>query len=90
MQLSFAQDFDAKWIWKQQADRTPYNQTIVARKSVALDAFDEAMIHITADSYYRLFINDTWIADGPCRSYAAHYRYDDITSTAILATYVAG
>ena len=83
-QLSFAHDFDAKWIWKQQADRTPYNQTIIASKSVELGTFDNGIIRITADSYYRLFINDKWVGDGPCRSYAAHFRYDEINVTPYL------
>jgi hypothetical protein len=83
-QLSLAFDFNAKWIWKEQADRTPYNQTIVARKSVELGAFDNGIIRITADSYYRLFINDRWVGDGPCRSYAAHFRYDEIDVSGFL------
>lgn len=83
-QLTYAFDFDAKWIWKAQEDRTPYNQTIVARKTVDLKDFDKAMIRITADSYYRLFINDQWVGDGPCRAYAAHYRYDELDVTRFL------
>ena len=83
-QLCFAQDFEAKWIWKQQEDRTPYNQTIVARKSLDLEAFESGMVRITADSYYRLFINGQWVGDGPCRAYAAHFRYDELDVTRFL------
>jgi len=83
-QLSFAYDFEAKWIWKQQAERLPYNQTILAKKAVNLGHFDNVIIRITADSYYRLFLNDKWVGDGPCRSYAAHFRYDEINVTPYL------
>ncbi len=82
--LSAAFDFDAKWVWKKQADRIPYNQTIVAKKYFELSEFESGVIRITADSYYRLFINDNWVSDGPCRSYAAHFRYDEINVSGFL------
>lgn len=42
----------------------------------------EATVRVTADSYYRLFINGEWVNDGPCRSWPEHYQYDvmDVTS----------
>ena len=69
LQLSYAHDFEAKWIWKQQTERLLYNQTILAKKSIELDKFDNAIIRITADSYYRLFINDKWGTVGCFHSY---------------------
>ncbi len=85
-ELGLAFNFNAHWIWKEQSDRTPYNQTIVTRKNVELGLYDNGIIRITADSYYRLFINGQWIADGPCRSWANHYRYDEIDVTGFLQT----
>ena len=71
----------AQWIWHADKDVTTHNQAIVARKIVTLNAVKHAEIKITADSYYRLFINGVWINDGPCRSWPEHFQYDvhDVT-----------
>lgn len=71
----------AQWIWHADKGVTAYNQAIVAQKIVKLNAVKHAEIKITADSYYRLFINGFWINDGPCRSWPEHFQYDihDIT-----------
>ena len=76
----------AKWIWKKQQDYNLYNQTIIARKFFNLGKVQHAKIYITADSYYRLFINNEWIIDGPCRSWPGHYQYDEIEVTNFLKT----
>ena len=68
----------AKWIWKPQDSYLSYNQTIVARKNVTLKAVKQAFVQIAADSYYRLYINNCWINDGPCRSWPEHFQYDSI------------
>ena len=66
----------AQWIWHADKNVTAHDQVIVARKIVKLDAVKHAEIKITADSYYRLFINGVWINDGPCRSYPEYFQYD--------------
>ncbi|HBG28002.1 MAG: hypothetical protein A2Y10_17395 [Planctomycetes bacterium GWF2_41_51] len=66
----------AKWIWKKQKDRNPYNQTIYARKSFRISTIGSATIAVTADSYYRLYINGVWINDGPARSWPDNFSYD--------------
>ena len=76
--------FAAKWIWRKQKQRVPYNQTVVAKKSFRLGAFDSGMLRITADSFYRLYVNGAWIADGPCRSWTEHFRYDELDVTSAL------
>ena len=68
----------AKWIWKAQKDRNPYNQTIIAKRRISLDSVRKATMAITADSFYRLFINGQWVNDGPCRSWPSHFQYDEI------------
>ncbi|OHB60038.1 MAG: hypothetical protein A2Y12_05685 [Planctomycetes bacterium GWF2_42_9] len=73
----------AKWIWKQQDDLC-YNQTIVARKKIEAKVVKKAFVKITADSYYRLYINDHWINDGPPRSWPEHFQYDTIEVTEFL------
>lgn len=74
----------AQWIWSDQQDRRPFNQTVIARKSFELPAFSTATLAITADSQYRLFINGQWVEDGPCRSWPRHYQYDIIDVTTRL------
>ncbi|KKT07617.1 MAG: Alpha-L-rhamnosidase [Parcubacteria group bacterium GW2011_GWA2_43_17] len=71
-------DFAAKWIWYKQKSYKEYNRTIIARKSFKLGAVYQASIKITADSFYRLYINGKWVNDGPCRSWPEHYQYDEI------------
>lgn len=74
----------AKWIWRSQAETAPYNQTVVARKSVRLEGVRQATMRITADSFYRLRINGRWVGDGPCRSWPEHYQYDELDVTTWL------
>jgi alpha-L-rhamnosidase len=66
----------AKWIWHNQKDLTPYNQSVIATKSFTLPNIKKAKIAITADCWYRLNINGHWINDGPCRSWPEHHQYD--------------
>jgi hypothetical protein len=75
----------AKWIWHPQDDYCLYNQTILARKTFFLDGMlDSAQLRITADTSYRLVINDEWVNDGPCRSWPEHYQYDEINVVPFL------
>jgi hypothetical protein len=74
----------AKWIWKKQRDYNQYNQTIIARRAFRLGQIDRAVIRITADSFYRLYINGKWVNDGPARSWPEHYQYDRIDVTSYL------
>lgn len=71
-------DLQARWIWRKQQDYRAYNTVIVARKDFSLGTCEAATIKITADSWYRLRINDQWVADGPCRAWPEHYQYDVI------------
>ena len=74
----------AQWIWKPQASYQPYNQTILARKRFTVGAVRQALISITADSFYRLRINGVWVNDGPCRAWPEHYQYDVIDVSGYL------
>ncbi len=74
----------AKWIWNKKNNYNPYHQTIVAKKEIHLDELKHATIRITVDGKYRLFINENWINDGPCRSWPEHFQYDEIDITPFL------
>lgn len=75
---------NANWIWKKQSHYNLYNQTVIARKAFKLSSIERAVLRITADSAYRLFINDQWVSDGPCRAWPEHYQYDVIDVTSYL------
>ena len=74
----------ANWIWRRQDAYNPYNQTIIARKTVSLGSVARAAIKIAADGQYRLFINGEWVNDGPCRSWPEHFQYDEMDVTTYL------
>lgn len=75
-------EWRASWIWAQRDSYKEYNDTIEARKIVDLPPAATAQVRITADTRYRLYINDTWVSDGPSRSWPDHYQYDliDVSS----------
>ena len=74
----------ASWIWRKQADYRKYNDTIIARRDFTLKNFRAATVWITADSFYRLFVNGEWVSDGPCRSWPEHFQYDVLDITPYL------
>ena len=74
----------AKWIWLKDADVHAYNQTVVARKEFRLTKPQQATLRITADSFYRLFINGHWVNDGPGRCWPEHFQYDVLDVTPYL------
>ncbi len=77
-------NWQAQWIWTASDDRRPFNEVIIARKSFELPSCAAATLAITADTRYRVWINGTWVEDGPVRSYPRHYRYDVIDVGALL------
>ncbi len=74
----------AKWIWLPGGDVHGYNQAIVAQRKFTLAKPQHATLRITADSFYRLFINGRWVNDGPARSWPEHFQYDVIDATPYL------
>ena len=70
-------DIKAKWIWKKQDNYNLYNQTVIFRKSFEINfPLKSAELAITADSFYRLYVNGSRINDGPSRAYPENYNYD--------------
>ncbi len=71
----------AQWIWARQENESTYNWTIMAVREFSAKDVKRATLIITADSYYRLFLNADWICDGPCRSWPEHFKYDVVDIT---------
>lgn len=63
------------------------NRHILFRKRFALDAKPEkAVLYITADDYYKLYINGEFVTQGPAPSYPSNYGYNTVDVTAYLRT----
>ncbi len=61
------------------------NRHILFRKKFRLDALGEqATLYISADDYYKLYINGRFVAQGPAPSYHFQYNYNVIDISAHL------
>lgn len=68
---------NAYWIWAADQNPSAYNISAHFRKTFISEGHvSEAVLHITADSRYRVAINQQWINDGPGRAYPEHWTYD--------------
>jgi len=69
-------DWHARWIWL--GNPPGYkNQYVYARREFDLKKESEnAVLHISADTYYRLYINGEYVGHGPPRSEPAWISYD--------------
>ncbi len=67
---------NAKWIWAFRDNYNKYNDVIIALKRFHESSKTISSIKITADSYYRLYINGHWVHDGPSRAWTHNYIYD--------------
>lgn len=76
--------WEASWIWQARDNYTEYNDTIEARSAVTLPELASAVMRITADTRYRLYINEEWVNDGPSRGWPHHYQYDALDVTPYL------
>ena len=54
------------------------NRHILFRKKFNVDKTKNAMLKITADDYYKLYINGKFVTMGPAASYPHCYNYNDI------------
>src|SRR5579871_2414119 len=71
-------EWKAAWIWDS-GESNPWNYWLCARKVFEAPEgadLDTAMLHITADTRYVLWINGERIGQGPVRAWPALYRYD--------------
>lgn len=49
------------------------NRHVLFRRRFALDGFARALLYISADDYYKLYINGAFVGQGPSPAY--HFRY---------------
>lgn len=62
------------------------NRHILFRRRVALGDFKRATLRITADDYYKLYINGRFVSSGPAPSYPHSYYYNELDVTDSLRT----
>ena len=61
-----------------------YNRHTLFRKKVVLGKASKAILKITADDYFKLYINDVYVTQGPPPSYPDHYYFMEIDVTPFL------
>ena len=63
------------------------NKHILFRKNFFLKEIPEnAVIRISADDYYKLYINGKFVGQGPAAGYHFHYNYNEMDVTSFLRT----
>ena len=60
------------------------NRHILYRRKVVLPAFSKAMLRVSADDYYKLYIGGRFVTMGPAPAYPQSYFYNEIDVTEYL------
>ena len=60
------------------------NKHILYRRAVEIGRFGRAVLQISADDYYKLYINGRYVTEGPAPSYPHAYFYNEIDVTDYL------
>ena len=76
---------NAKWIWYDNPGFDLVNSWMDCRRSFKIKKNpSKAIIHITADSQYRLYVNGKHIHQGPARGFQKTWPYDEIDISSFL------
>ena len=82
--MSFSDE--ARWIWID-GEPSPHNFWLRVRRAFSCPThLKRATLWITADSRYELFVNGHDLGNGPIRSFAWSYSYDEYDITSWLKT----
>lgn len=74
--------WEAQWIWMPEHIES---DVMLARRSFNLEELsNKAILRISASSKYELFVNETYICQGPARSAPHHQSFDILDVSAIL------
>lgn len=69
----------------EEKDETFLNRHVLFRKTFTLDSFHSATLKITADDYYKLYVNGRFVTMGPGASYPQCYNYNEIDLSSYLS-----
>ncbi|WP_269522596.1 alpha-L-rhamnosidase C-terminal domain-containing protein [Coraliomargarita parva] len=72
-----------QWIWATGESKSGRNAKFCFKRTFYLKENFDWVVQISADARYRLWINDTWVADGPARSYSDVLTYDEVPVSAL-------
>lgn len=76
----------AKWIWLPHSTREDKNVFMQARQTFELSEMpDTAVVYITADSHFKLWVNGQFVRRGPARCNPHHQSYDIIDLSEYLS-----
>lgn len=76
----------ASLIWAAEHNPSETNASFFFERNFDLHShpITDLRLAITAESRYRVWINDEWVADGPARGYPHHRYYDDLEVSSFL------
>ena len=66
--------FSSKWIAPDELSR---NMHICFKKQLSVSDYEAARIRITADDFYKLYINGSYVGEGPAPSYPFRFRLNE-------------
>ncbi len=67
----------ARWIWADSKKARPFNTFVAFRRTVRVrETARAAVLRITADARYELYVNGCWIGHGPARSWPSPWPVD--------------
>ncbi len=62
------------------------NRHVLFRKKFNIDEVETAVMKITADDYYKLYINGVFVTQGPASAYPSAYYYNEIDVSEYLVS----
>jgi len=75
----------AKWIWPAPIDQRLFNKFAQFRRVVNLKSVPKkAIVHVSADQQYRLFVNGKHVHMGPARGFQTNQPYDTMDIAPLL------
>ncbi|MFB3895907.1 MAG: hypothetical protein ACE14V_06350, partial [bacterium] len=71
--------FNAQWIWYGSPTMNLVNSWVEARRAFTLKSIPkQAVVRVTADSQYRLYVNGMHVNRGPARGFQVSWPYDTL------------
>ena len=75
----------ARWCWTRKTSPRPWNQYALFRRSFALASEPRAaVVRVSADSRYILYVNGRRVHQGPARSFPGHQSFDELDLSPFL------
>ena len=80
-----AAELSARWIWLAAAKLQRLQPDDRGRQKFPLDRPQSGVIRISADTFYRLYVNGQWVNDGPARNWPEHFEFRRVGRQLLLA-----